>query len=52
MEKRSENLAEEVAKQTGLEVKYTAVRFDLVDKLKGKIKNILPLKLINYGLWV
>lgn len=44
--------ADEVAKQTGLEVKYTAVRFDLVDKLKGKIKNILPLKLINYGLWV
>ena len=44
--------AKEVSKLTGLEVKYTSIRSDLVDNLKGKIDNILPLSLINYGLWV
>ena len=46
------NYANEVARLTNLEVKYTAVRHDLVKKLEGKIDNILPMHLINYGLWV
>jgi MinD-like ATPase involved in chromosome partitioning or flagellar assembly len=44
--------ANEVSKLTGLEVKYTAIREDLVSEFKGEIDNIIPLKLINYGLWV
>ena len=44
--------ANEVAKLTNLEVKYTAVRSDLVKEVSDKIDNILPLNLINYGLWV
>jgi len=44
--------ANEVAKLTNLEVKYTAVRADLVKEVSDKIDNILPLNLINYGLWV
>ena len=44
--------AKGVEKLTGLKVKYTSVRADLVKDLEGKIENILPLNLINYGLWV
>lgn len=44
--------AKGVEKLTGLKVKYTSVRSDLVKDLEGKIENILPLNLINYGLWV
>ena len=44
--------ANEVSKLTGLEVKYTAIREDLVSEFNGEIDNIIPLKLINYGLWV
>ena len=44
--------ANEVAKLTNLEVKYTAVRADLVKEVEGLVDNILPLNLINYGLWV
>ena len=44
--------AKEVSKLTGLEVKYTSVRSDLVKEVEGQIDNILPLNLINYGLWV
>ena len=44
--------AKEVEKLTGLKVKYTSIRSDLVKELEGKIDNILPLSLINYGLWV
>ena len=44
--------AKEVEKLTGLKVKYTSVRSDLVKELEGEIENILPLNLINYGLWV
>ena len=48
----SMSYANEVSRLTNLEVKYTAVRVDLVKKLEGKINNILPMHLINYGLWV
>ena len=44
--------AKEVSKLTGLEIKYTAIREDLVKEFNGEIDNIIPLKLINYGLWV
>ena len=46
------NYAKEVEKLTGLKVKYTSVRSDLVSEVSGLIENILPLNLINYGLWV
>ena len=46
------NYAKEVEKLTGLKVKYTSVRSDLVSEVDGSIENILPLNLINYGLWV
>lgn len=48
----SVDYANEVAKRTGLEVRYTSVRKDLVDAVKDKIDNILSIDLINYGLWV
>ena len=44
--------AKGVEELTGLKVKYTSIRADLVKDLEGKIENILPLNLINYGLWV
>ena len=44
--------AKEVSKLTGLEVKYTSVRSDLVKEVSDVIDNIIPLNLINYGLWV
>ena len=44
--------AKKVSKLTGLEVKYTSIRSDLVKEFNGEIDNILPLDLINYGLWV
>ena len=44
--------AKEVSRLTNLEIKYTAIRSDLVNELKDKIDNILPMHLINYGLWV
>ena len=44
--------AKKVSKLTGLEVKYTSVRSDLVKEVEGQIDNIRPLNLINYGLWV
>lgn len=44
--------AKEVSKLTGLEVKYTSVRADLVKEVEGIVDNIIPLNLINYGLWV
>ena len=44
--------AKEVSKLTGLEIKYTSVRADLVKEVEGLVDNIIPLNLINYGLWV
>ena len=44
--------AKKVEELTGLKVKYTSVRADLVNEVKNEIDNILPLNLINYGLWV
>ena len=44
--------AKKVSELTGLEVKYTSIRSDLVKEFNGEIDNILPLDLINYGLWV
>ncbi len=46
------NYAKEVEKLTGLKVKYTSIRSDLVKEFNGEVENILPLNLINYGLWV
>lgn len=37
--------AEDVAKATGLPIKYTSVKSDLADELSGKIPNLLPLTL-------
>lgn len=37
--------AEDIAAATGLTIKYTSVRSDLVDELKDKIPNLLPLTL-------
>ena len=47
-----EEREKEVEKLTGLKVKYTSIRSDLVKEFNGEIENILPLNLINYGLWV
>ena len=44
--------AKKVEELTGLKVAYTSVRSDLVKEVKDEIDNILPLNLINYGLWV
>ncbi len=44
---------EELSKITGLPVKFTAVRSDLVENEKIKqIKNILPIDAIKYGDWL
>ena len=43
---------EELSKITGLPVKFTAVREDLINAKTCKIKNILPIKPIKYGDWL
>ncbi len=43
----------ELSKRTGLPVKFTSVRRDLItEKLKEKIKDILPVDPIKYGNWL
>jgi hypothetical protein len=43
----------ELSKITGLPVKFTSVREDLItDSLKEKIQNILPVVPIKYGDWI
>ena len=42
----------ELSKTTGLEVKFTAVRSDLIDEEILKIKNVLPIEPIKYGNWL
>ena len=43
---------EELSKITGLPVKFSAVRVDIIDEnLKNKIKDILPIEPIKYGQW-
>ena len=43
---------EELSKITGLPVKFTAIREDLINAKTCKIKNILPIKPIKYGDWL
>ena len=43
---------EELSKITGLPVKFTAIREDLINAKICKIKNILPIKPIKYGDWL
>lgn len=47
---KSVPFANEVSKRTGLEVRYTAIRKDLACQVN--LENILPMELIDYGLWV
>ena len=43
----------ELSKKIGLPVKFTSVRADLItEKLKEKIKDILPVDPIKYGNWL
>ncbi len=42
----------ELSKETGLPVLFTAVREDLVENITKKIKDVLPIKLIKYGKWI
>ncbi len=44
--------AKEVEKQTGLKVKFTSVREDLIDEKIKKIENIMPIEPIKYGEWL
>lgn len=43
--------ANEISLKTGLPIRFTSIRSDLVPELEGKIENILPITLINYGDW-
>lgn len=42
----------EVSKNTDLPIKFTAVRKDLIEQVKEKENNILPIELIKYGDWL
>ena len=46
------DFTEELSKVTGLPVKFTAIRRDLIDEELRKIKNILPIDPIKYGDWL
>ena len=46
------DFTEELSMVTGLEVKFTAIRRDLIDEELKKIKNILPIDPIKYGDWL
>ncbi len=43
---------EELSKITGLPVKFTAVRKDLITEKLNEIKQILPIEVIKYGNWL
>ena len=43
---------EELSKETGLPVKFTAIRSDLIKGELKKIKEILPIEPIKYGDWL
>ncbi len=43
---------EQVSKETGLPVVFTAVRDDLAKNISKKIQNVLPIDLIKYGSWL
>ena len=42
----------QVCSRTSLPLVFTAVREDLINELKEKIQNLLPIKLIKYGSWL
>ncbi len=49
---RGVEFANELSKATGLPVKFTAIRRDLINEHLTKIKNILPIDPIKYGDWL
>ena len=44
--------AKEVEKQTGLKLKFTTVRQDLINEETNKIENIMSIEPIKYGEWL
>ncbi len=44
--------AKQVAKETGLEIKFTSVEKRLYDKIKNKIEKLISVDLIKYGDWM
>ncbi len=46
-----EDFCKEVEKNTGIPLKITSIRKDLIDK-KYQIKNVLPVEEIKYGSWI
>ena len=44
--------AKQVAKETGLEIKFTSVEKRLYDKIKNKIEKLISVDLIKYGDWI
>lgn len=43
---------EELSGKISIPIAFTTVRFDLFDKVKNKIKNVMPIKPIEYGKWL
>lgn len=46
-----EDFCKEIEKNTGIPLKITSIRKDLIDK-KYQIKNVLPVEEIKYGSWI
>ena len=46
-----EDFCKEIEKNTGIPLKITSIRKDLIDK-KYQIKNVLPVEEIKYGNWI
>lgn len=46
-----ESFCKEIKKNTGIPLKFTSIRKDLIDK-NIKIKNVLPVEEIKYGNWL
>ena len=46
-----ESFCKEIEKNTGIPLKFTSIRKDLVNK-NIKIKNVLPVEEIKYGNWL
>ena len=49
---RGIEFAEKVSKVTGLPIKFTSVRRNLIDDRMKKLKEILPIDPIKYGNWI
>jgi len=48
----SVDFVEKLSNALNLPVKFTAVKDDLFDKVKNRIKDLLPVSLIKYGNWL